>query len=47
MHCVFYSQGKSTYSFSYGVADGKTGDVKSVWESRDGDTVKGIIYLKL
>ncbi|XP_026739988.1 uncharacterized protein LOC113502572 [Trichoplusia ni] len=33
--------GKSRYSFSYGVADGKTGDVKSVWESRDGDTVTG------
>ncbi|PZC79468.1 hypothetical protein B5X24_HaOG216351 [Helicoverpa armigera] len=34
-------KGKAAYSFSYGVADGKTGDVKSVWESRNGDTVKG------
>lgn len=30
-----------TYSFSYGVADSQTGDVKSVWETKDGDTVKG------
>ncbi|CAB3243187.1 unnamed protein product [Arctia plantaginis] len=33
--------GKSSYSFSYGVSDGRTGDIKTVWESRDGDTVKG------
>ncbi|KAG7299813.1 hypothetical protein JYU34_016824 [Plutella xylostella] len=29
------------YSFGYGVTDAKTGDVKSVWEAKDGDTVKG------
>lgn len=34
-------KGKSTYAFSYGVSDGRTGDIKTAWESRDGDTVKG------
>ncbi|XP_066156444.1 uncharacterized protein [Euwallacea fornicatus] len=29
------------YSFSYGVKDLHTGDVKSQWEKKDGDTVKG------
>ncbi|XP_036337096.1 uncharacterized protein LOC118747214 [Rhagoletis pomonella] len=29
------------YAFSYGVKDLHTGDVKSQWESRDGDTIKG------
>ncbi|ALC44759.1 Cpr76Bc, partial [Drosophila busckii] len=29
------------YAFSYGVKDLHTGDVKSQWESRDGDGVKG------
>ncbi|XP_011311212.1 cuticle protein 21-like [Fopius arisanus] len=29
------------YSFNYGVLDGYTGDTKSAWEERDGDTVKG------
>ncbi|XP_014365698.2 uncharacterized protein LOC106716654 [Papilio machaon] len=29
------------YQFSYGVADEQTGDVKRVWDSKDGDTVKG------
>ncbi|XP_029166809.1 larval cuticle protein A1A-like [Nylanderia fulva] len=29
------------YSFNYGVVDGYTGDSKSAWEERDGDTVKG------
>ncbi|XP_077260019.1 uncharacterized protein LOC143896219 isoform X4 [Temnothorax americanus] len=29
------------YSFNYGVIDGYTGDSKSAWEERDGDTVKG------
>lgn len=29
------------YSFNYGVIDGYTGDLKSAWEERDGDTVKG------
>lgn len=29
------------YSFNYGVLDGYTGDSKSAWEERDGDTVKG------
>ncbi|XP_075970780.1 uncharacterized protein LOC142973109 [Anticarsia gemmatalis] len=33
--------GISSYSYSYGVQDGRTGDVKTVWESRNGDTVKG------
>ncbi|XP_066586087.1 uncharacterized protein [Prorops nasuta] len=29
------------YSFNYGVLDGYTGDSKSAWEERDGDSVKG------
>ncbi|NP_001166645.1 cuticular protein RR-2 motif 125 precursor [Bombyx mori] len=33
--------GKLSYSFSYGVADARTGDVKAVWEAKEGDTVKG------
>ncbi|KAL4710574.1 hypothetical protein ACJJTC_008976 [Scirpophaga incertulas] len=32
---------KPSYSFSYGVSDSRTGDVKTVWEAKDGDTVKG------
>ncbi|CAG9784934.1 unnamed protein product [Diatraea saccharalis] len=30
-----------SYSYSYGVADSRTGDVKTVWETKEGDTVKG------
>lgn len=45
--CISSCQGKSSYSFSYGVSDGRTGDIKTVWESRDGDTVKGILKIKL
>ncbi|XP_076243479.1 cuticle protein 19 [Calliopsis andreniformis] len=33
--------GYPRYSFNYGVLDGYTGDLKSAWEERDGDTVKG------
>uniref|UniRef100_A0A1A9WGA0 Cuticle protein 19 n=1 Tax=Glossina brevipalpis TaxID=37001 RepID=A0A1A9WGA0_9MUSC len=29
------------YAFSYGVKDLNTGDVKSQWESREGDSIKG------
>jgi hypothetical protein len=29
------------YSFNYGVNDVHTGDIKSQWEERDGDVVKG------
>ncbi|XP_063379053.1 uncharacterized protein LOC134665927 [Cydia fagiglandana] len=35
------NQGNPSYSYSYGVSDASTGDVKSVWESKEGDTVKG------
>ncbi|KAI5645262.1 insect cuticle protein domain-containing protein [Phthorimaea operculella] len=35
------STGNPNYSYSYGVADGSTGDVKAQWEEKDGDTVKG------
>ncbi|KAL0840204.1 hypothetical protein ABMA28_015493 [Loxostege sticticalis] len=35
------SKENPSYSFSYGVADTKTGDIKTVWEAKDGDTVKG------
>jgi hypothetical protein len=34
-------QKQSDYSFSYGVKDLHTGDVKHQWEKRDGDTVRG------
>lgn len=37
----FLSQAYPKYSFNYGVIDGYTGDSKSAWEERDGDTVKG------
>ncbi|KAM3962388.1 cuticular protein RR-2 motif 125 [Aphomia sociella] len=30
-----------SYSFSYGVSDSRTGDIKAVWEAKEGDTVKG------
>ncbi|XP_053602709.1 uncharacterized protein LOC128670761 [Plodia interpunctella] len=30
-----------SYSFSYGVSDSRTGDIKTVWEAKEGDTVKG------
>ncbi|XP_013177706.1 PREDICTED: uncharacterized protein LOC106125161 [Papilio xuthus] len=29
------------YAFSYGVADEQTGDVKTVWDAKDGDSIKG------
>ncbi|XP_071455826.1 pupal cuticle protein Edg-84A-like [Hetaerina americana] len=29
------------YQYNYGVTDGRTGDVKNQWETRDGDVVKG------
>ncbi|XP_023954697.1 uncharacterized protein LOC112058220 [Bicyclus anynana] len=29
------------YSFGYGVSDTHTGDIKTVWEAKKGDTVKG------
>ncbi|CAH2107139.1 unnamed protein product [Euphydryas editha] len=29
------------YSFGYGVSDTQTGDMKTVWEDKQGDTVKG------
>ncbi|KOB52005.1 putative cuticle protein, partial [Operophtera brumata] len=32
---------KPSYSFSYGVSDASTGDIKTVWETKEGDTVKG------
>lgn len=37
----YLSQAYPKYSFNYGVIDGYTGDSKSAWEERDGDTVKG------
>lgn len=38
---LLWFQENPSYSFSYGVADTKTGDIKTVWEAKDGDTVKG------
>lgn len=35
------SQENPSYSFGYGVADTHTGDIKTVWEAKEGDTVKG------
>ncbi|XP_047507545.1 uncharacterized protein LOC125051342 [Pieris napi] len=35
------SEVNPSYSFGYGVSDAQTGDVKTVWESKDGDTFKG------
>ncbi|XP_014214401.1 uncharacterized protein LOC106643680 [Copidosoma floridanum] len=29
------------YSYNYGVLDGSTGDTKTAWEERDGDSVRG------
>lgn len=41
-HLVYHLfQGSPHYSFNYGVRDHHTGDVKSQWEVRDGDSVKG------
>lgn len=34
-------QNENNYSFSYGVKDPHTGDIKSQWEKREGDVVKG------
>ncbi|CAG4977188.1 unnamed protein product [Colias eurytheme] len=34
-------EGHPSYSFGYGVSDIRTGDVKAVWEEKEGDTVKG------
>lgn len=34
-------QAPPKYEFKYGVADPKTGDKKSQYETRDGDAVKG------
>jgi len=39
--CTFVCQGPAHYKFNYAVHDPHTGDVKSQWESRDGDVVKG------
>ena len=41
----FHSQAHPKYNFDYGVSDGKTGDLKSQWETRDGDSVKGAYSL--
>lgn len=41
MNEMSFLQAYPKYSFNYGVIDGYTGDSKSAWEERDGDTVKG------
>lgn len=38
---IIFPEAYPRYSFNYGVLDGYTGDSKSAWEERDGDTVKG------
>ncbi|XP_041976746.1 uncharacterized protein LOC121731405 [Aricia agestis] len=35
------NQEHPSYSFGYGVADTHTGDIKTVWEAKEGDSVKG------
>lgn len=44
---IYYSHSQDApyYSYQYNVHDGKTGDVKSQHESREGDTVKGYYTL--
>lgn len=37
----FYFQKPTDYSFSYGVKDLHTGDIKHQWEKKEGDSVKG------
>ncbi|CAG4941724.1 unnamed protein product [Parnassius apollo] len=34
-------KGSSGYSFGYGISDAQTGDVKTVWKSKKGETVQG------
>lgn len=36
----------ANYEFDYGVKDLKTGDIKNQWEHRDGDHVKGKMFIK-
>ncbi|RVE52457.1 hypothetical protein evm_002851 [Chilo suppressalis] len=38
---VATGENQASYSYSYGVADSRTGDIKTVWETKEGDTVKG------
>lgn len=46
-HGQHETHGHAKYDFKYGVKDTKTGDVKSQWESRDGDKVKGKLWLNI
>lgn len=36
-----FDQAHPSYSFSYGVKDKHSGDVKSQWETRDNGVIKG------
>lgn len=52
IHQCFWLQESPSYSYGYGVADTHTGDIKTVWEAKEGDTVKGdlvliVIYFKM
>ena len=40
-HSCLHFQAYPKYSFNYGVNDVHTGDIKSQWEERDGDVVRG------
>lgn len=42
---IFFQQTSPSYSYGYGVQDAKTGDLKTAWEEKEGDTVKGEILL--
>lgn len=41
----FWLQESPSYSYGYGVADTHTGDIKTVWEAKEGDTVKGDLVI--
>lgn len=50
----FITQAHPSYSFSYGVKDSHSGDVKSQWETRDNGIIKGhysgfilLLFMKL
>lgn len=41
----YHFQETPTYSFGYDVSDTQTGDVKTLWETKEGDTVKGWYFI--
>lgn len=41
LHSLAFQAHHPSYSFSYGVKDQHSGDVKSQWETRDNGVIKG------